>query len=728
MPTNSEYPIYRVRLDDGNGGTRLTRAVWGNDLALDIQRESQQQFFRTKLQGKLVFVAADADWIIARPYGTTFTTIIDQSFDRGLNWSVLWRGVFYHTDCEISEDDRRVTVTPEVDDAYTKVMAGMEREFNLIDLLPEIERVAIAKNPLVQIYYPGEDIVSCLFNGMSWEQDVSATDDDGILVDTYHFHRDTTWHRMVATKNGEFFGEYEAQYISSSDFEVNFYGEPSTYIHLNCWLDGTVELTQYHFHADMIRTTDGVVIYQTRLDHAAPIDFDNYSFDMQPTQYAEGVLHVELEQLAFYSRLLCDAETVDGVTTYEIDAEDFCYDNRNYRRVAPLDLGNRVVMSNASSVQPTEWGRRADGRYWTEPQTGNDMYPIARSGWVNKSIWYSDYFNYLAYLRSVGAKTFMLQTAYPLSSVINVLLKEIDPSLTFSSSFFGQGTNPVDGETNAEILMTPKSNILAGEFSEPAKKAPITLGKVLEMLASVFQCYWSVGNNHLIVEHIKYYRNGNSYSGTPQTWIDLTDERDIRTDKPLSWGTNKYSYEKSKMSQTYQFAWMDEVTQPFKGEPINVVSPFVEKGKVENVNTGDFTSDIDYAMLNPQAISSDGFMLLAAMRTVQGLGLTDTVLVRNAYPWVKHHYVMQNGRLAYYYLQPHFWLYDMPARSLKVNGEAVTASGVKRTKKQELNFPSIGAPVPNMLIGTGMGDGYVERISLSLSSRNAKTTLIYEPE
>ena len=728
MPTSVPYILYRVRLDDGNGGTRLTRAVWGNDLALDIQRESQQQFFRTKLQGKLVFVAADADWITARPYGTSFTTLIDRSFDGGLTWSVMWRGIFYHTDCEISLDDRRVTVTPAVDDEYTKVLAGLEKEFNLIDLLPQIERVAISKNPLVQIYYPGEDIVSCLFNGMAWEQDVSATDDDGILVDTYHFHRDTTWHRMVATKNGEFFDEYDAQYVGSDDFETNFYGSTPTYIHMNYWVDGTAQLPMYHFHVDMIRTTDGVTIYQTRMNQASPIDYNNFSFDMGATQYAEGTMHIELEQLFFYSRLLCDVETIEGTDTYQLETDDFCYDNRNYHRVAPLDLGNRVVLSNASSSQPTEWGRRADGRYWTEPSTGEDMYPIARSGWVNKSIWYADYFNFLAWLRSVAAKKVMLQTAYPLSSVIDVLLQKIDPSLTFLSVFFGQGTNPVDGETNAEILITPKSNILAGEFSEPAKKAPITLGKLMEMLASVFQCFWSVSNGHLRVEHIKFYRNGNSYSRTPQTWIDLTDLRDIRTDKPLSWGTNTYSYEKSKMSQTYQFAWMDEVTQPFKGEPINVVSPFVELGKVENVNAGDFTSDIDYALLNPQAISNDGFMILAATRTAQGLGLTDTVLVRNAYPWVKHKYVMQNGRLAYYYLQPHFWLYDMPARSLEVNGEAVTASGVKRTKKQEVNFPCYGDPSPYMLIGTGLGDGYVERISLSLSSGNAKTTLIYEPE
>ena len=69
----------------------------------------------------------------------------------------------------------------------------------------------------------------------------------------------------------------------------------------------------------------------------------------------------------------------------------------------------------------------------------------------------------------------------------------------------------------------------------------------------------------------------------------------------------------------------------------------------------------------------------------------------------------------------------MAARSLMVNQVATQADGIKRTKTQEVQVPCYDAPNPIELVKTNLGNGYVKRMNVRLSSRMSKTTLVYEP-
>ena len=64
------------------------------------------------------------------------------------------------TDCTVNNDDKLITVQPDTDDEYNDVLAGIEKEYNLIELAPEINFVTIRKRPLIQIYVPGDSVVS----------------------------------------------------------------------------------------------------------------------------------------------------------------------------------------------------------------------------------------------------------------------------------------------------------------------------------------------------------------------------------------------------------------------------------------------------------------------------------------------------------------------------------------------------------------------------------------
>lgn len=67
------------------------------------------------------------------------------------------------TDCTFNDDDKTVEVQPETVDEYNNVLAGLEKEYNLIELAPEIQFINIKKRPLIQIYVPGDSIVSCFW-------------------------------------------------------------------------------------------------------------------------------------------------------------------------------------------------------------------------------------------------------------------------------------------------------------------------------------------------------------------------------------------------------------------------------------------------------------------------------------------------------------------------------------------------------------------------------------
>ena len=88
---------------------------------------------------------------------------------------------------------------------------------------------------------------------------------------------------------------------------------------------------------------------------------------------------------------------------------------------------------------------------------------------------------------------------------------------------------------------------------------------------------------------------------------------------------------------------------------------------------------------------------------------------------------MQNGRLAFVALQPMFLISDMPSWNIKVNGAQTTAKGIQRKKQQQLEIP-IGSVEPNMqlLVQTGIGVGEIKTMSIRLTSRMAKTTLVYD--
>lgn len=141
-----------------------------------------------------------------------------------------------------------------------------------------------------------------------------------------------------------------------------------------------------------------------------------------------------------------------------------------------------------------------------------------------------------------------------------------------------------------------------------------------------------------------------------------------------------------------------------------------------------FTSDVDFMMLNPQGMSRDGFVLLAGQASGSEYILPVITISSGRWPWVTKFLYLQNGDLAFCMLQPNYLTYDMPARNIEMNGQQTTAKAVRRTKVQEVRMPMYDDPRILQVVETELGSGIIEKMSVKLTSRIAKTTLKYEPE
>lgn len=718
--------LYRFSI---NG--RTVNPNYKNDLSKEYELESGQQFFRAKLSGKLSFVRDDFDWLDAQDFSTEFVLLLEESLDGGKTWTEYYKGKFMKTDCTWDVDNKKCEVQPDIYDQYNDVIAGLDKEYNIIPLSPEMTSLTIMKRPLTQVYIPGDNVVSCFLSGTYWEQEVTeAVDDTEQLRTKYYFAQAS---RLIeiqvtgvsgapSTYNGLYVGRLvDGDTAYGIQYQGNFYAQGKTaYIHYERWTGSAGGGNFYYFYDK----PDGNLLYfleDNSIIGTTTITVPNYN------GAAAGSLSFDIKYYQVWMRYLLDVDSIEGVgDTYNIPSDDILEDNRNYRKCIGYAL-DIAFISNIFSTEPTEYGLTDNGDYFSPPYSlaRYKYYPISRSRWVRASIWFAPYILDSS-MEEKCRKEFVLKDAYRLSSVINVLLKQFS-TITHEatpeySKFFYNGDNPITHQ-DFTLLLTQKSNILHGEYDKPAQNAQTTLGTILNAIRDIYRCYWYIEDGKLKIEHVSFFRNGGTYGTPPGIGTDLTQLENVTNGKKWGYLTSTYDFDKEDMPERYQFAWMDDVTEAFEGYPIEIRSKYVTAGKIEEINISSITTDVDYMLLNPSAISEDGFALFAAVlsggkyqlpfveRNVNGADLR-----------------LQNGYLTWITLLPNYYVYDLPAKQVTINNEDTVVTQTSRKKKQKLKFPSVEDIDTTKLIKTYIGNGQIEKITVNLSSRMNEVTLKYDTE
>ena len=605
-------------------GSHPCYPIYKDDLAIDYEHESGQKFFRKKWDGKLTFLGKDYDAIVTGGINRQWHLLAEVSEDNGRTWSELHKSAFYLTDCTVNMDNRTIEVQPDTFDDYTGILAGMDKEFNLIELLPEFCPVEIAKRPLIQLYVPGDSVISCFLGGTNWEQDADAVTSEKALRKTYKFGLCNILKEMLITGSGTpadtgLYTGRMAQGSTPAEFEGSLYSDSRDYyVFVKQGLVRDEET--WKLLGDVIveyrRTSDNAALFRyERLGSKQP--FDTETFTLSPVEGAgsAGSLECDMASYNVYGRYLVDVDSIGGVKASDLPSDDITDNTRHYRKAFAYAHDVCFISYNFSD-NPTEWGLAENGKFFAPPSDIGKYYPIAQNAWRYASLWFAFEKNDWA-LETQGRKRYLLRDAYTFSSCVNAVLNKIAPDIVHDakevySEFLYAPKNPINGAENARLLLSPKSNITYGEYQTPAQKAPVTFSMLMQMLANTYKCYWFVEDGKLRIEQAEWFHRGGSYTERRAVGTDLTVLLNKRNGKPYDYAKNSYSYTKETMPARYEFAWMDDVTSLFGGSPINILSPFVDEGKKEDVTISNTTTDIDYMMLNPTEISEDGFAMLAA--------------------------------------------------------------------------------------------------------------------
>lgn len=222
-----------------------------------------------------------------------------------------------------------------------------------------------------------------------------------------------------------------------------------------------------------------------------------------------------------------------------------------------------------------------------------------------------------------------------LFDVIKYIADQLVPGVIVSSDFFTNATNPVTLHANKLLYLTiaQKSDIIRPTSSNQANSAMMSWKELMDILWAMFQVKWNYipGTNTINVEHISFW--------THPAELDLRSQL-------IAKATNKYTYQKEKMPKYEKFSFMEADDPNFAGTPIRYDSACVNPDPKSNIKETlvNVTTDLEYIINNPDAISDDGFVILCnymdggSYYVLWGVGSMDSLVVLNVHlSWANLH-------------------------------------------------------------------------------------------
>ena len=709
--------------------------VFGDDIKINISREENQIFKREKIEGTFKFVGNEFDLIYQCSIFTKFTLEIYRED------VFVGSADFIRTNCEFNLDDKICSVKLTTKDIYEKILNGYENKYNLVKLAPQRESVTLTKRAVLQFYVRGENVVTNVVGGVHYEQSCKEVYDADKLKDIYHFggylplsYIDIK--KIIdVTAPADILGRY---FIDTSIVS----GRSIIYINGNN--------SRYRIQITYLGTEWRLILIDSTPDKALAgasipsmqIGSQDITFEKAGSSggnYASGTFNSDGD---LYCRVLLPKHFDNS---YERNmADDITDYDSNYPYVGSVSLDKfapKMKMVVDKSNAPTEWGIDSEGKYFVYPtltadqqKNGSSPIPIGQSHWERMSSWLlsDDDVNNLV---DDFDDTFVLKDSYPIWSAIAVLLKEIDDTITFEGTqdysmfLYLSGTNPYiysyDFPSHRNALhITPISNIKKTFYEQAAQRGEISLKQILDMLRNVYNCYWFIDSEkRLRIEHIVYFKNGNSYtSEKPTPSIDVTIKKNLPTGESWGFAQNTVEYETDKCPARYEFKWGDKCTYPFVGEPVDVKDIYLDASRKESVGIENFLADIDYIVSNPSGVSDDLFAVFEVNKLTKKVDILD-VRLNDASP----KYKVQNPYLSMIVAERFYYPFDLSGWKAYAGKYELDVYKTKGIKKQTLSCPLSLAEMRSIgIIRTEVGNGTIDKLEAEINTLYAKNTIYYE--
>lgn len=751
------------------GGTIVlpVHPVFGDDVKLKISQADNQIFYRTKIDGKIIFSGADFDLIDSCNDEVEFTI----SVFRGT--TLIGEGKFIKPDCVLNYDDKTCEVKLSTTDRYEKIMAGLDNKYNLVKLAPKIESLLLVKRPVLQLYALGDKKITNVIGNMSFEVDTineaeSKTDSNltslGFSNIMHHVMLDVS-NEGGSSATGipaEACGHYTGVYNGSSTVLTNENGytfkhhSTSQGVYLfalytsggNFVNWGGVASSYIGFQSMSVEFLSGFYVKKTLSAYRVP-----YSTPKAGT--------AEFGSRSIYGRLIMDKSTApsgwDTPKAYgSLDNDIYDNGNSNYGYVVAIpsshEIASHVISSSEMTTEPTEY-YDGNGKYYVKPTyyiPSWVVYPVGPTMWGALSFWYLSSPLVAKSLDENFGVYYTLKDAFPLYSAIQVLLAEVAPDITYDPTlaiheFFRENYTatalrtmpsayiPSPRSRGARLYITPITNVKKTRYEQAAQRGDITLKQILDMLRNVYGCYWWIDeDNQFRIEHISYFKHNNAYlMGKPEADIDVTAMKDMPNGLSWAFGTNEVEHDRKRCPIRYEFEWGDICTEQFNGYAIDIEDRFADTDTKEKVNVSNFTADIDYCVISPDAVSDDIYALIEANLAWMGTEIPEVEIggAGSMYDAQTPVYLIQNGYCSFLFAEANYLNYDLGGWKAKANGYYLNVRGVRQYRKQSITFPMPIAKIADIgAVKTNIGIGLIKEQEINADTLMAKSQITLEGE
>jgi len=276
------------------------------------------------------------------------------------------------------------------------------------------------------------------------------------------------------------------------------------------------------------------------------------------------------------------------------------------------------------------------------------------------------------------------------------------------------GTNYVTGLTNQYNLLTiGQTSDFVGVTTEAATKGMIKIKNFLDLVKEMFNCgWWITADNYIRFEHVSAI---NKIPGL--NFVTLDGGKWIKRN-------NKYKWKKDGMVSQETYWWSQAKYEDFIGRPIVYTAECLNKKASESEKRHDLTmvtTDLRFIQNSPLESIKTGFVILA--NEEQSPGVYEII----NYTGVITQQLWNNAPLSWANLHDNLHRHYRITWVGKMNGFSDVFMSVQRFKAQDefsyltcCNEDSIGEEIT-----TQLGIGWLESMSLSLKSAEAKLNLLF---
>lgn len=765
--------------------TYNTHPVFSN-LSKDTARESNEMYLRAKLSGNIKLKNGAFDKIASLGLNNTVVLNIYKYSAQANGYSIYFHSSrFTKLDCTFDYDKREVTPSLTINDQYTSVLEKIDKVFDLKKLPIVHDRLKYKITPMLQVYVEGSSTVTNIIGDTYFEQDVEFPELEAgqtahdYLLNSAHFRKCNLFTEVVIR-------EHTPGAIYNIGPEVSFGTEHNIYIALDrlegtgpsdcayklvfSLADGSLSLVDKVTSAVYAKTnrTASTTIYDSHLVGAS---FFRISDNTNIGSVVDVFKYDVWQRFLFYANGLEDGYYNAAIQDYiyNIQADDFAYTGSVYNNVT------RMGYTHVVPIQMNLDGSRKPGKlglyknpylYYTDATTEqsvtiqvpvfnnpitkdvNRAIPVCYSQWYGISLWASYSAaqdvnrEYEFALEQLGFD-FINRDAYTVFNAIKAILTEISPKTVLletqqCSEFFFGLFNPI-GLQKLYPVITPVSNIQAGVYNEPAKKAEVSLRDLLGLLKDAMQCYWYIDEKNVMhIEHISWFDRSGTY-GASVAQLDITNINDQYNKKVFDTGHSILEYKSDNVFNSFKLSTDPDTTDSFADLNIEVFDKSTRNTDDLEISLTDFKTNIDYLLATGDPDNrTDSFAFVLAelisateedtpiftdkMYKIPIFEYSDASLVDDA----GRPYIVRGSNLyasprylANYYMH-HF------AGSILSN-PAYTVAQLGQYREQKIRIPIEQELALYRSIRTRFGPGVITSISTNLDSQYTDVTLLHKP-